>query len=198
MNEISYPVSRACTEAIMKQMNDSFYKLDTKERKFGICFFCRIKFKNNNIPVLFISNPFSDSKYLANKSSIKLSKNNGEKINIKLGKTLYINIGLSIIMRDIEENSQIEFLEIDDNLYEQDPEIFLNKQPIYIIHYDKNKTDNFVSYGIINNINRNELIFSCNMNNIYSNSAPIFNQRNNKIIGIYKNDVEKNNRGIFD
>ena len=197
MNAISYPVTRTCTETIIEQMNNSFYKLETKETKYGICFFCRIKFKNNNIPFLFISNPFSDSKYLANKKSIKLTKNNGEKINIKFGKTLYINIGLSIIMREIEENNEIEFLEIDDNLYEEDPEIFLYKQPIYIIHYDKNKSDNFVSYGNLNNINRNELIFSCNMSNIYSNSVPIFNQRNNKIIGIYKSEVKKSNRGIF-
>ena len=197
MVENSYPVSRKCTEKIIKQMNNSFYKLNIREKKFGICYFCKIKFKDKEIPVLLITYPVSNIKYLANKNEIKIRKNNGEQINIKFGKTFYINIDFSIILIEIEENKQIEFLDIDDILYEKEPEIFFSKQTIYIIHYDKNKKDNFVSYGKINYIKNNELIFSCGMSYIYSNSAPIFNQSNNKIIGIFKNDCENKNRGIL-
>ena len=63
MVENSYPVSRECTEKIIKQMNNSFYKLNIREKKFGICYFCKIKFKDKEIPVLLITYPVSNIKY---------------------------------------------------------------------------------------------------------------------------------------
>ena len=38
MNAISYPVTRTCTETIIEQMNNSFYKLETKETKYDMFF----------------------------------------------------------------------------------------------------------------------------------------------------------------
>ena len=197
MPENSYPLSMKCTETILKQMNNSLYKLEEINGKFWVGFFCHIKYRNKKIPVLITTYPLFDLKYIAQKNELIIYKNNGEEIIIKLGKTLYINRDYSILVIDVEENNKIEFLELDEALYEKEPEKFYFNQPIYIIHCDKNKNDNYVSYGNERKIYKNELIFSCNMNNIYSNSSPIFNQNNNKIIGIFKNNSENKNRGLF-
>ena len=58
-----------------------------------------------------------------------------------------------------------------------------------------NKEDILVSYGIINRINKNKIIYSGNINN-NSKYSLIFNLNNNKLIGIHKNNPKYYNNGI--
>ena len=49
------PITKQCTKKrILKQMENSFYKIITNEGKVGIGCFSNIKSKNINIPVLII------------------------------------------------------------------------------------------------------------------------------------------------
>ena len=51
-----------------------------------------------------------------------------------------------------------------------------------------------VSYGIINEINKDNIIYRGNINSKYS---LIFNLSNNKLIGIHKNNKIYYNHGLF-
>ena len=60
-----------------------------------------------------------------------------------------------------------------------------------------NLDDILISYGLIKEINHNEIIFSGNIKSNYK-FCPIFNLWNNKLIGIFKeNNKQYYNRGIF-
>ena len=58
-------------------------------------------------------------------------------------------------------------------------------ESIYNIYYDNLNKNIMISYGIINNINKLEIIYSCNINSNIQ-FCPIFNLSNNQIIGMYK------------
>ena len=80
---------------------------------------------------------------------------------IEFGKRKYINkeYDLSIIEIKDNKNNKINYLEVDESINEYDSEIYYNKESIYILHYNNNLNDILVSYGIINNINKDQLIF---------------------------------------
>ena len=86
----------------------------------------------------------------------------------------------------------IKYLEIDDKLCEKESEIHYKNESIYIIQNINNDTS--VSYGIIKEIHKNEIIYTGNIN---SNFSLIFNLSNNKLIGIHKNNTIYYNRGII-
>ena len=122
---------------------------------------------------------------------------NDEVKEIKLGNTKYGNKEFNISMVEIKEDEEynFNFLELDDDLYRDDVELYYYKESINIINYDKNNSV-FVSYGLINNLNKSELIISGNINSNL-NGYPIFNVTNNKIIGIFNSNNKYFNKGIF-
>ena len=184
------PVTRNCTEKILEQMNNSIYRINEKEKEYGI--FCKIKSKKRNIPVLITSYQVINERNIEQyNKTIKVSRNN-EIIDIEYGDKIYINkeYNLSIIEIKNNKKNKLYFLEIDDSLYEKNS--YYYEESIYIIHYD-NQNEMFVSYGILNDIKEEELLFSCNFNS-YSNFSPIFNSTNNKLIGIHN---KSKYNGIF-
>ena len=195
MEEFPKPLTIRSTEKILNQMNNSIYKIDEKEEEFAI--FCKIKLKEANIPVLISSFKVINEKYIQKyNNKIKVSINNEIK-TIELGNIKYLNkeYDLSIVEIKDDEVNNLNYLELDDILYKKQSKFFYNKETIYIIHYsDKNEV--LVSYGIIQNINKADLIMSCNIN-AYSNISPIFNLSNNKLIGLYKNRHDFYIKGIF-
>ena len=87
----------------------------------------------------------------------------------------------------------IRYIEIDDKLYEEESELYYQNESIYIIQKIKNYI--LVLYGIIKDINKNEIIYTGNIN---SNYSFIFNLNNNKLIGIHKDNTKYcYNKGIF-
>ena len=92
----------------------------------------------------------------------------------------YINKELDLTVIEIKENKKfkINFLEIDESLYEDELSTINSKETIYIIHHNNTYKEISVSYGIIRYINKYEISLSCN---IKSNGtlAPIFNLKNN-------------------
>ena len=188
MENYPKPISKLCTNKIYDQMNNSFYKIDNI---FG--FFTQIKYKKSYIPVL-ISNPSILEQIDHN--ILKISINNVIQ-SIEIGNIRYVdeinNIAIIQIKKDFTE--KIQFLEIDENCYNnKELEIYYEKESIYIIQCDANK-DISVSYGVINYANKNEIRYSGNIN-LKSVCSPIFNL-NNKIIGMHINKKKYYNKGIF-
>ena len=189
------PITRQSLSKILEQMEQSIYLKKQKDGDSIVGFFCNIKYNNNNkIPVLITNDNIKDFKY-NKKISIPLPNNSK---TIELGETLYQNkdYQLTIIELKYHDNLKLNFLEIDEKLYEKGSEIEYEKESIYVLNYNT-KDEISVSYGNINSIYKSKMIY---LSNIYSNTNffPIFNLSNNKLIGI--NLVNRSNyfnMGIF-
>ena len=72
------PVSQACLETILTQMEHSIYQIYRNDGKIilGIGFFCYIKHESKKIPVVIINNYEFNNEHI---DSIKIFKENGEK-----------------------------------------------------------------------------------------------------------------------
>ena len=193
MSYFPKPVTKQCTERILAQMNNSFFEIKGNENDINICYFCKIEYKNKNIIVLIINKYLIDLEFT---NSIFISINNKFK-RIQFGRTRFRdkNLDLSIIEIELNEIENVNFLEMDDKSYEKEPEMFYNKENIYIIQMD-NKKDASVSYGILNDIHNKHIYYSCNLSQNYK-CFYLFNSSNNKIIGINNHDKKNSNRGIF-
>ena len=87
------------------------------------------------------------------------------------------------------------FIELDDNLFQDNPENIYKDKSIYVLQYPKEKNA-CVSYGLLNNIDKNNIIYKCRIDNS-SSCFPILNLQNNKVIGIHKNNSINNNIGTL-
>ena len=185
------PVTKQSTKKILNQMENSFYKININEEKSFIGIFSHFKNKNINIPVLIINKYI---KYENIDKSIKVLINNNYKI-INLGDVKYHNKEYNITILEIIENknNNINYLEIDDLLYENDFEMYYSNDPIYIIHCN-NKNNILVSYNSIKEINKSIIIYNYKTDSKY-NFNITFNLNNNKIIGINKSNI--NNKCIL-
>ena len=156
MEDYPKPVTKKCIETILEQMNHNIiYKINPKNGSFCSGFCCYIKKrKNKKIPVVIINTYIVDEKLT---DAINIIINNEVK-TIKTGDIKYSNGELNISMLEIKEyeNYNINFLEIDDNIYNKDIESYYNKESIYIINYE-NGNDISISFGVINNINESEM-----------------------------------------
>ena len=196
MDDFLKPITRKCTENILYQMNNSIYKILNKECKFIIGYFFSFKFNvTTTIPFLVINN--YEIK-IENNRSIKVSTFSDNKITkIDLGNLIYRNKEYNITIINIIEGQKekINFIDIDDNIFNNDYEINYRHESIYIFQ-NGDKNDISVSYGIIQNINNNKFSF---YGNIGKNSIgfPIFNLLNNKLIGLLEKKSRFSHRSIF-
>ena len=190
MDDYPKSVTKSQTQIIFNQMNNSFYKIQGKDNKFGIGVFCKIKIKNKNILALVTKYNLIDEIYIEQNEGIKIIINN--EINlIKLGdkRLKYINKEINLTVIEIKESKKfkINYLEMDESLYEDELLTLNNKQTIYIIHNNNTDKEISVSYGIIRFINKFEISLACNINT-NGTIAPILNLTNNKLIGIYNDE----------
>ena len=192
MEDYPKPINKDIMKKILEQMNFTFYIINQKNYNIG--FYCFIKYHNKKIPVIIINN------YLKNedkKDSLDILINN--KIQkIELSNIIYKNEEYNItIILNKNNNKDFKYIEIDDKLYEEEYEMKYKKESIYILQYN-NIEDIFVSYGIINRIDKNKIIYSGNINK-NSKYSLIFNLNNNKLIGIHKNNPKyyNYNKGIY-
>ena len=149
VNPIS--ISKQCTKTILAQLNKPLYKIEYgKDGKFIIGFFSRINYENKNIPV-FITN--YQAIYLEKNNTIQVTANK-ETVSIELGDIKYYNKNYDLSILQIKENkntNKINFLELDENLYKNNYEIYYNNSSIYTIHYNKDKNI-YATLGTIKDI----------------------------------------------
>ena len=185
-----YPksVTKQCHQKILEQMNEMNYSICEIKNKKEIGLFCYIKYNHNKIPVIIINNYINNEEYL---NQINIILNNKE-VFIEIDDIIYKDKITNISIIKIKNNNKnITYIEIDDKLYEKESEIHYTNESIYILQQIKNNL--LVSYGIIKEINKNEIIYTGNFN---SNYSLIFNLNNNKLIGIHKNNKYYYNKGI--
>ena len=183
MENYPIPVTKQGTKKILDQMNNLIYKFYLKEGKSILGFFYNIQNENQNIPVVIINDFLTNEK---NNNKIQFSLNNQIK-TIELGDIRYKNKNFNISIIEIKENNldeNINYLEMDNYLYNQEYEMYYKKDSIYIIQYE-NLENVSVSYGLIDNIYKTQINF---IGNINSNSkiSLIFNLANYKLIGIHE------------
>ena len=182
----NYPksVTKSQTQIIFNQMNNTFYKIQGKDNKFGIGVFCKIKIKNKPIFVLMTNYNIIDEIYVEQNDGIKIIINNEVNL-IKFGdkRLNYINKKNNISIIEIKENEKlkINFLKIDESLCENELSTLNSKETIYITHHNNADKEISVSYGIIRFINKFEISLACNINT-NGTIAPICNSTNNKLI----------------
>ena len=187
-------VTKESHKKIMNYLDNSIYKLKRKDGKYGIGFFCYIKYDNRNFPVLITNYKIVDENYYHDYNNIDILINN-ELHKLEFGLLYYMDKYLDLSIIEIKENEKINILDIDDCIYQDESEIFLAQESIYIIHYN-NYNNICVSYGVIKDKTNSELKLMCNLKS-NSNCCPIFNLLTNKLIGIYTKKSKYYSTGIY-
>ena len=142
--------------------------------------------------------------YINNNKTIKISLNNGKKIiDIKLdsSRKKYTNKEYDVTIIEIKKDDNIKdnsFLQIDENIFQENPIDFFAKKSIYIIQYP-DYIEASVSYGILKRIKENNELEHYCITNKGSSGSPIINLENNKVLGVHKSSSVKSNfnLGIF-
>ena len=196
------PISIEGTKKILNQMEHNICKIYKNDGGKGTGFFCKIHYNNEIIPVMMTNNHVIDEKYINENNKIKITINDDTEIKIiKLNdnRLIYTNEEYdTTIIEIIQEKDKINnFMEIDENVFKEESNIFYNNKSIYIIQYP-NCDKASVSYGIMNNIMDYNINHYC-CTESGSSGSPIMNLLNNKIIGIHKEASMKFkiNKGTF-
>ena len=157
-----YPrsVTKECHQKILEQMNNSICTIKN-EKDIGL--FCYIKYNHNKIPVIIINNYINDEEYSNNINIILNNKDETIEIDDIIYKDKINNISIIKIKK---KNINIKYIEIDDKLYGKESDVYYENESIYILQNIKN--DILVSYGIIKEIKKNEIIYTGNINSNYS------------------------------
>ena len=190
MKDYPKPSSQKCIEKILFQMKNSIYKIldHDGKKEIGLGIFSYIKYNSKDIPVVLINGMESNNEI---KGFLIISRDNNRKI-IKVGETIYKNKAFNMVICEVEKNKDdnLYYIEIDDRLYHTEvPELCFDKESIYILQL--NKIYNIqVAFGVINNINKNELRYSSYVN-LGTKYSIIFNLCNNKLISIQEHNPSK-------
>ena len=138
-------MTKECLKNILDQINNSICIIKTKDGKNELGLFCNIKYKNEYIPILLTSNNINNDDY---KDKINVSINNIDK-KIEIEDIIYKSDCYNIsIIKIKERDNNIKYIEIDEQLYENESEIYYNNESIYIMQYENIK-DILISYGMV-------------------------------------------------
>ena len=191
-------------EAGLEEKENCFCKI--YGNKTGTGFFSKIKYKDTLIPVLITNYHIIDNKYMEENNFIKFYINNKYQIidNINKNDIIYPspneNDKYDIIIIKLKENDRdiINYLEIDENIFQTKSELYYKNEPIYILHYP-NSREPKVSYGKgLEKINDYDMKYLCHTEP-ESSGGPILSYKTNKVIGIHKlfDNNKKYNIGTF-
>ena len=191
------------SEADKKQISQIKSKVCKLILKNGNCpgFFCKIKFPNDKLmPVLITNNHYIDESMLENESQkiyYSIYNQRGSKYIRLNNRIKYTSKKYNITIIEIKENDNInEDMFFDIELNENN--IKYSKNAIYVLH--PNEKEILVSYGILNEIcedKKYEFQHYCT-NFKGSSGSPILDILNNKIFGMHKISIGENyNLGTF-
>ena len=189
------PLDKNCK--INEQAQKCIFKIENEDDK-GTAFICQIPYNNKKVLVLITSSNLINESLIKNNKYIKVIINDNEEKEIKINKDkkIFKNEDISII--EIEPDSDLYCLELDESIFNEDS--IINNENIYIIHYISydNIQKASVSYGILNEISNNNMNYLCHTGE-GSLGSPILRSSSNKVIGINTKtslDFKKNN-GYF-
>ena len=192
------PITKQQTRTILEQMEKSVCRI-TSDNLNGTGFFCKIELNNRKIPVLITNYHIINDKFLDSKQEIRLYFSNECKV-IKLNKDRKVysssNKEYDIMILKVNDNDDIQninYLELDSNLFKRNSELEYEDSSIYILHYPMGKEIK-VSYGYgIKEKDKNNIIHKCKTTG-GSSGSPIFNLSTNKVIGVHKSFCKNTNK----
>lgn len=190
-------------------IKDQSYKgicqIEHDYKEIETAFFCGIPFPDNYqlLPVLITSNKIINKDDIINGKKIKLLLDETKlKIDIKIdsNRKNYIDEKYGVTIIEIKSKDGLDinsFLNIDNKLFEEDIITKYRNESVYMIYYEY-KSDSVYSSGIIKNINKENIEYSC-QSQIGSSGCPILNLNTYKVIGIHKEGLEreKYNKGLL-
>ena len=196
------PITIEGTKKILTQMKTCIYRIDEYN---GVGFFCILpnKKKNEQLKVFITNYHIINQNFIKNNRIIKISLNDNEKKNIYIplddDRKIFLDEEYDMTIIEIKENDKLykhnNYLEIDIDINQIDEKLKLNDNSIYCIDYS-NLNRKLVSFGVIKEVNDNNIDYLCNIN-IDSSNILIFNLLNNKIIGLHKETLTNNcHKGI--
>ena len=192
------PINIEGTKKILEQLMNCICKINIKGR-LGTGFFCKIPFRKNKLKVFMSNyNILNEEDYKENKKLNLLLYDEKEIITIDLGieRETYFNKEYNITIIELKEEDNIKnYLELDDDLLQDNIEINYINKSIYILHYLNEKNSN-VSYGLINNINKYNINHKCRIDKC-SSGSPILNLQSKKVIGIHNEKSINDNIGTL-
>ena len=101
-----------------------------------------------------------------------------------------------IALIELKDEDKIkDYLELDDNLLQDNSEKIYKNQSIYLLHY-QNEKNACVSYGLLHNIDKYNIMHNCTTDN-GSFGSPILNLQTNKVIGIHNKSSSNYNIGTL-
>ena len=187
----------AKSEKIIQQMKTSICKVYGQNTGTG--FFCKINYQNEEIPVLMTNYHVLSDEYLENNNFVKISLNDEqifevlnieEKNKIFSSKTEKYDI---MIIKLKDDNNKFNYLELDNNLFNENSEYLYENKSIYILHYPNGENIS-VSYGYgIKKLDKYYIQHLCNTQSC-SSGSPILNLSNNKVIGIHKGTIKNKDK----
>ena len=194
----SRPILYENFQKINESIGNSICKIKLKNGSEGLGFFCKIPFldKNNLMPVLITKNLIISKEIIENKETLKIKVGNSE-IDISLINIIkYSNERCELTIIEMKEPNEeiIHYFELDEKIIESiineddNNEIDFN-EILYTIEYHANKF--YISLGTLSNIKFN--INIKNNENSLLNIYPLININNNKLMGIYEENIDNIN-----
>ena len=194
IEEYPRPITIEGTKIILNQLENCICKIFNPNGEKGTGFFCIINYKNNIIPVMMTNNHVINEDYIKMNNYISIGINDNKEIKkIKLNDNRIIytkpkeEYDITIIEIKPEKDKINNFMEIDDDIFQEGSETIYNSHSVYVLQYPKSDKGDIaaVSYGIVTNINQYNICHKCSTES-GSSGSPIMNLLNHKIIGIHK------------
>ena len=188
----SIPISKL--KIVIEESKSSICKIKCSDGGTGTGFFCVIPFpdKFNLLPVLITNYHVIKEDDLKISKKVKFSLDNEEihfEIEISENRKFYSNEKYDVTIIEIQNKDNLDlntFLEIDEQVFKDNPDYNYRSKTIYLIHYPQGKESEY-SVGLINSIGIDNFTIRhlCNTQP-GSSGCPIINLYNNRVIGVHK------------
>ena len=192
---------------IIEQTKTCICKIECKDGGTTTGFLCNIPIPDKfNQLVLITNNHAIKEEHIKKGNTIKFSLDNEElyfEIKIEDDRRVYTSNLYDITIIEIKEKDGLNlnsFLEIDNQVFQDNPNYIYGSKTVYLIHYPQGKEPEY-SIGVIKSIEEDNFTFRhlCRTEP-GSSGCPIINLANNRVIGVHKGAAEngKNwNLGTF-
>ena len=204
----NFPMSSIETmESIISIMKNSICKISINNGQQGTGFLCNINMNDwDTLRSLITTDFLIDANDFAPGDKINISFDEGKinkEIIIEENRKIYTNQECGITFIEIKSKDGIKresFLDIDENIYNNNPKEYLKRLPVFLLQYpngDKIKKSEGLIIKIRDNNYTVEHLCKCDS---CSSGGPLINFNNNKVVGIHKdfgNNGHQWNLGIF-
>ena len=163
----------------------------------GTGFFCKIKFEGKLTPVLITNYHVVNDDFMNQNTKLTFYVKDDVKdvqhsINIDKDSKIYSSVRdkFDVMIIRLKEGEVNNYLEIDENIFEDNSENYYENDSIYILHY-ANAEEAKVSFGKgIKKVDNYDIKHLCHTEP-GSSGGPILSRMTNKVIGIHKGSIGK-------